>query len=166
MFSTKYFFLYLLDQKLYMKKACSNGQKNKLLNKLILSGVDIVFCTFMSPYGENLIMSPDVSEYHFCCLQHYHWCVHFFIYGNWPYFSPAWLRGRPNNFCGDGQSETLWDQDQRDRGERQRRVEVSPDSYIIVVHCNIIATVIATSRWHKTPLISLVCQHSRSPCDY
>ena len=62
-FSTKYFFLYLLDQKLYMKKACSNGQKNKLLNNLILSGVDIVFCTFMSPYGENLIMSPDVSEY-------------------------------------------------------------------------------------------------------
>jgi len=24
-------------------------------------GVDIVFCTFMSPYGENLIMSPDLG---------------------------------------------------------------------------------------------------------
>ena len=102
---------------------------NKLLNKLILSGVDIAFCTFMSPYGENLIMSPDVSEKNdFCCLQHYHWCLHLFFYGNWPVFSPAWLRGRPNNICGDGPSETLWDQDQRDRGEGQRRVEVSPDS--------------------------------------
>ena len=38
-------------------------KNNKLLNKLIFSGVDIAFCTFMSPYGENLIMSPDVSEY-------------------------------------------------------------------------------------------------------
>ena len=50
-----------------MKKACFYNflriKKNKLLNKLILSGVDIAFCTFMSPYGENLIMSPDVSEY-------------------------------------------------------------------------------------------------------
>merc|ERR1712088_931993 len=40
----------------------------------------------------------------------------------------SWLRGRPNNFCGDGQSETLWDQDQRDRGEGQRRVEVHDHS--------------------------------------
>ena len=128
----------------YMKKACFYNflriKKNKLLNKLILSGVDIAFCTFMSPYGENLIMSPDVSENDFCCLQHYHWCLHSFFYWNWPFFSPAWLRGRPNNICGDGPSKTLWDQDQRDRGEGQWRVEVSPDSIYyrcsLQYHCN------------------------------